>query len=126
VLDCEGVSKAATGDKTVRELVDQARGSRVEIVVSAATLTEVLRGTSRDARIHRVLKWATIETLSPGLGKSAGQLLGRSRLPARCAIDAMVAATALIQERPVVILTSDPNDLTALVEGEKGVGVVHI
>jgi hypothetical protein len=38
----------------------------------------------------------------------------------------MVAATALDQKRPVVILTSDPRDLTALVEQEPGVGVVPV
>jgi len=34
----------------------------------------------------------------------------------RVAIDAVVAATALEQERPVVLLTSDPDDLSRLVE----------
>ncbi len=34
----------------------------------------------------------------------------------RVAIDAVVAATALELERPVVLLTSDPDDLSRLVE----------
>lgn len=34
----------------------------------------------------------------------------------RCAIDAVVAAIALELERPVVVLTSDPDDLNKLVE----------
>ena len=34
----------------------------------------------------------------------------------RCAIDAVVAATALELQRPVVLLTSDPDDLNRLVE----------
>lgn len=49
----------------------------------------------------------------------------------RCAIDAVVAATALGLARPVVVLTSDPDDLTRLVEepGQpkgQGVAVVHV
>ncbi len=64
--------------------------------------------------------------LTRDLGRAAGELLGASGLPATATVDAMVAATALGQPRPVVILTSDPRDLGALVEGEPGVGVVPI
>ena len=34
----------------------------------------------------------------------------------RCAIDSVVAATALALPRPLVLLTSDPDDLSKLVE----------
>jgi hypothetical protein len=34
----------------------------------------------------------------------------------RCAIDAVVAATALGLSRPVVLLTNDPDDLSKLVD----------
>jgi len=34
----------------------------------------------------------------------------------RCAIDAIVAVTALESARPVVLLTSDPDDMNRLVE----------
>jgi hypothetical protein len=42
------------------------------------------------------------------------------------AIDAMVAATALSEPRPVLILTSDPKDLRALTQGEPGVSVASV
>jgi hypothetical protein len=41
-------------------------------------------------------------------------------------IDAMVVATALVQQRPVMILTSDPGDLSALVGEAAGVGILHV
>jgi hypothetical protein len=44
-------------------------------------------------------------------------LLGAAGLSGhRCAIDAVVAATALELDRPIVLLTSDPDDMNRLVE----------
>lgn len=126
VLDCEGLSQAATGDHRVEDLLKEARRREAGIVVSAATLTEALRGKPRDAAVHRVLSSVHVEPLTPALGRQAGVLLGTSGLQNSCAVDAMVAATALVQQRPVVILTSDVKDLSALVEGEEAVGVLHV
>jgi predicted nucleic acid-binding protein len=67
--------------------------------------------------MHRVLSRITVVPVSRELGRHAGELLGATGLPgSRCAIDAIVAATALERERPVVLLTSDPDDLSRLVE----------
>ncbi|GAA1817212.1 hypothetical protein [Actinomadura chokoriensis] len=49
----------------------------------------------------------------------------------RCAIDAVVAVTALEAARPVVLLTSDPDDLSRLVEEperpkNQRVAVLHV
>jgi hypothetical protein len=56
--------------------------------------------------------------LPPSTGRfRAGELLGTTGLSGhRCAIDAVVAATALDLERPVVLLSSDPDDMNRLVE----------
>jgi predicted nucleic acid-binding protein len=88
-----------------------------EVVVSAVTLAEVLRGGSRDAAVHRVLARSTVVPVSRDLGRRAGELLGSVGLSGhRQAIDAVVAATALSLPRPVVLLTSDPDDMSRLVE----------
>jgi hypothetical protein len=48
-------------------------------------------------------------------GRTAGELLGRAGMSGhRCALDALVAVVALAQPRPVVLLTSDVDDLTRL------------
>ena len=85
--------------------------------MSAITLTETLRGGPRDAAVHRVLSRITVIPVTAAIARRAGELLGATRLAGhRCAIDAVVAATALEMERPVVLLTGDPDDLTKLAE----------
>ncbi len=117
VLDSEGLSKLAAGDSRARAHLETAIARRARVVASAMTLTEVLRGGPRDAAVHRVLSRITIVPVSPGLGRHAGELLGATGLPGnRRAVNAVVAATALERERPVVLLTSDPDDLSRLVE----------
>jgi hypothetical protein len=51
------------------------------------------------------------------IAQRAGELLGIIGLSGhRCAIDAVVAATVLDLERPVVLLSSDLDDMNRLVE----------
>ena len=132
VLDAEGLSKLAAGDARVRAYLDSARVRGARVAVSAVTLTEVLRGGPRDAAVHRALARITIVPVTDAIARRAGELLGTAGLSGhRCAIDAVVAATALNQERPVVLLSSDPDDMNRLVE-EPGrpkaqrVVVVHV
>lgn len=132
VLDSEGLSKLATGDTGARAHLATALTRRTRLAVSAITLTEVLRGGPRDAAVHRVLSRITVVPLSPEIARRAGELLGATgRSGHRCTIDAVVAATALELERPVVLLTSDLDDLSRLVEEpeqRKGwrIVVVHV
>lgn len=117
VLDSEGVSKLAAGDARIRAYLDSARARRAQVAVSAITLTETLRGDPRDATVHRVLSRVTVVPVTAQIARRAGELLGTTGLPGhRCAIDAVVAATALGLERPIVLLTSDPDDMNRLVE----------
>jgi predicted nucleic acid-binding protein len=117
VLDSEGVSKLAAGDARARAYLESARSRRSRVAVSAITLTEVLRGGARDTAVHRVISRITVVPVSAEIGRKAGELLGKTGLSGhRCVIDAVVAATALELERPVVLLTSDPGDLARLVE----------
>lgn len=117
VLDSEGLSKLAAGDGRTRGYLETALARRARVAVSAITLTEVLRGGRRDAAVHRVLCRVTVLPVSPEIARRAGELLGETGLSGhRCAIDAVVAATALELERPVVLLSSDPDDMNRLVE----------
>ena len=132
VLDSEGVSKLAAGDARVRAYLETARARRARVAVSAITLTEVLRGGARDAAVHHVISRVTVVPVSAEIARRAGELLGKTGLSGhRYAIDAIAAATALEAERPVVLLTSDPDDLSKLVEeperpkGQR-ITVVHV
>jgi predicted nucleic acid-binding protein len=117
VFDAEGLSKLAAGDARTRGYLDSARNRGARVAVSAITLTEALRGGSRDAAVHRVLSRIIVISVTEAIARRAGELLGATGLSGhRCAIDAVVAATALEMERPVVLLTTDPDDLNKLVE----------
>jgi predicted nucleic acid-binding protein len=132
VLDSEGLSKLAAGDARARGYFDSARERGARVAVSAITLTEALRGGPRDAAVHRVLSRIIVAPVTAAIARRAGELLGTAGLSGhRCAIDAVVAATALEMKRPVVLLTSDPDDLTKLIEEPdrpkaQRIAVVHV
>ncbi|QUH05111.1 PIN domain-containing protein [Saccharopolyspora erythraea] len=132
VLDSEGLSKLAIGDGRARAYLETARTRRARVVISAITLTEVLRGGPRDASVHRVLARISVLPVTPEIARAAGELLGATGLSGhRCAIDSIMAATALGLARPVVLLTSDPDDLNRLVDEpnrpkDERVIVVHV
>ena len=117
VLDSEGLAKLAAGDPRARAHLKAALDRRAKVAVSALTLTEVLRGGPRDAPVHQVLSRVSVIPVTSAIARRAGELLGSTGLAGhRCAIDAVVAATALELERPVLLLTSDPDDLSRLEE----------
>lgn len=129
VLDAEGVSKASANDPTVQAWLERARELDADVIVSAVTVAEVIRGVARDAGCNRVLKAADIWPVDESLSRRAGRLLGSAHSDAT--IDAHVAATALTGiERygatRCVVLTSDPNDLAALLADEPRVRVVPV
>jgi hypothetical protein len=106
----------------VRLQAAYADGRRV--ITSAAILAEPLRGTQRDAAVYRVLNGVVVEPVTRAVGERAGQLIGVARLGSGQAVDAILVATALAEAGPVVIATSDPGDLKALVGDEKRIAVV--
>ena len=132
VLDSEGLSKLAAGDGRARAYLETAITRRARVAISAVTLTEVLRGGPRDAKVNRVLSRIAVVPVSAEVARRAGELLGATGLPGhRCAIDAVVAVTALGLERPVVLLTSDLYDMSRLVEEPERpkaqrIAVIHI
>ncbi len=120
------------GDPRAVSFATEAHESYAEVITAAPTLTEVLRGGPRDAPMHRVLSKVAVAPVDKQLGRAAGELLGRTGLSGhRCALDALIAVVALAQQRPVVLLTSDPEDMQRLTE-EPGrvkaerIAVVHI
>jgi predicted nucleic acid-binding protein len=117
VLDAEGIVKLADGDLRTRLRYEAARERKSHVVTAASTIAEVLRGGPRDAKVHRVLNRVTVVPIDKALGRAAGELLGRAGLSGhRCTIDALLAAVALGQPRPIVLLTSDPDDMARLTD----------
>jgi predicted nucleic acid-binding protein len=123
LLDSEGLSRAS-GNPRVRAELTLARQFGATVHVSAVTLTETLRGSPRDARIHALLKAVRKEPVTPEQGRAAGELLGKTGRADT--VDAIVAITALGLGRNVRILTGDVADLNALTADMKSVSVVPI
>ena len=123
MLDSGALSKAAAGDARVRAelLVAEQVGA---VHVSSVTLAEVLRGQPRDARVHGLLGGVDQRTVTPELGRSAGELLGRTGRDDT--VDAIVAVTAHAAGSRVRLLTGDPGDLRALTTDMTGVTVVSV
>jgi predicted nucleic acid-binding protein len=117
ILDAEGLVKLASGDRDATSFARDVLERKGIVVTAASTLAEVLRGGSRDAGLHRVLRRIQVVPISDEHGRAAGELLGRNGMSGnRCAMDALLAAVALGQARPAVLLTSDPDDLARLTD----------
>lgn len=125
LLDADGVSKAARGQAHAVKFIVAAAGLSLPVAASAITLTETLRGTPRDAPVHRLLKGIEVIPVDAEIARAAGALLGKAKRSDT--IDAVVVATALMLERryagPVLVLTSDRRDLAALAAPAAGVRV---
>jgi len=124
LLDSEGLSAAAAGSARVRAELALAERLGAKVHVSAVTLAETLRGGPRDARVHSLLKGVVPQPVTPGLGRAAGELLGRTGRADT--VDAIVAVTAGGLGQKVRILTSDPDDLWALTADMDGVSLVAV
>lgn len=117
VLDSDGLTKLAYGNVRAISFSKDAHDVSAPVVVAASTLAEVLRGGARDAAIHRALRRIVVSAIDAPKARAAGELLGRVGLSGHShALDALVAVVALSQPRPVVLLTSDRDDLARLTE----------
>jgi hypothetical protein len=117
VLDAQGVVKLAAGDPVVRGHIREALSRDHEVVTAASTLAKVLRGGPRDAPVHQALRHVAVIPVDSALGRKAGELLGAVGMSGREEVaDSLLAVVALAQQRPVILLTSDPGDMTRLTE----------
>jgi predicted nucleic acid-binding protein len=115
VLDCEGLSKFIGDHEPVVALVSEARKRGMEVVISALTIIEATHRKTDRARLAWVLSGLRIVPVGDEEAKAASALLLDAGLHGhKYAIDAVVAETALRQQRPVVLLTSDTDDMAKL------------
>ncbi|NUW33730.1 DNA-binding protein [Nonomuraea sp. SMC257] len=115
VLDCEGLAKWCEADLRVTALVREAQDNDFRVVVSAMTPIEAQDVSVKSDRLRWYLSRLKIEPVTEGIASRAIELLRGVGLHGhKYAIDAVVAATALGSVRPVVVLTSDEDDLSKL------------
>jgi hypothetical protein len=115
VLDSQGLSLLLHEDERMIKRVEKARSESFHIVVSAITILEAEPAGPAWGRCDFVLPRLHIEPVTRELTLLAAELPHRAGMRGhQHAIDSVVAATALRQVRPVILYTSDPDDLTAL------------
>ncbi|QFQ97627.1 DNA-binding protein [Streptomyces phaeolivaceus] len=115
VLDCEGLSKLVGDDEPVVALVAEARKRGMEVAISALTIIEAVHRRTDKARLAWVLSGMRIVPVGDEDAKAASaMLIGAGLHGHKYAIDAAVAEMALRQHRPVVMLTSDIDDMAKL------------
>ncbi|MGW0602951.1 DNA-binding protein [Streptomyces sp. NPDC002640] len=115
VLDCEGLSRFVGDHEPVVALVAEARKRGMEVAVSALTIIEAVHRRTEKARLAWVLSGVRIVPVGDEEAKAASAMLISAGLHGhKYAIDAAVAEMALRQRRPVVMLTSDVDDMTKI------------
>lgn len=121
LLDAEALSALARDDRSMQAWATFAKRSDSVVYASCLTLAEVTDGTARDAGVRRAAKAVRLVDVSPEIGYGAGPLrsaaAGSRRKQRDLTVDAVVAATALTLPTPVVVLTSDAEDLRLILVG---------
>jgi predicted nucleic acid-binding protein len=122
VLDSEGLAALVRRDRDVIAWLALARADDLRVVVSAATLVEVMHPKINRPALEWTLSRIVVEPVTEAIARSAAALLGEAGMHGhRHALDAIVSATALAAMGPVTVLTSDPDDLGALRGGRAAV-----
>jgi predicted nucleic acid-binding protein len=115
VLDSEGLSRWCAADPRVTALVREAQDNDFRVVVSTLTPIEAYDMRAKSERFRWYLSRLRIEPVTDEISFHAIDLLREAGLHGhKYAIDAVVAATALRAEKPVIILTSDVDDMRKL------------
>ena len=115
VLDSESLSKWCAADKRVTAYVREAPDNDFRVVISALTPIEAFNMRSKNNQFRWHVSRLKIEPVSDEISFHAIDLLREAGLHGhKYAIDAVVAATALRAAKPVIILTSDADDMEKL------------
>lgn len=115
ILDSEGLSKWCSADQRVTAVVREAQSNDFRVAVSALTPIEAFDARVANDRLRWHLSRLRVEPVTEEVSVHALDLLRDSGLHGhKYAIDAVVAATALRSTRPVVVITSDEDDMRKL------------
>jgi len=115
VLDSQGFSGWIDRDRKVMRLLEQAERDGADLAMSAATIIEASRPRVNIARLSWLLSRIRVEAVTKESAHRSAELLKAAGLHGhKYAIDAMVAEVALRLPAPVVVLTSDVDDMVRL------------
>lgn len=115
VLDSQGLSRWCTADQRVTALIREAQDNDFRVIISALTPIEAFDVRLKNDKLRWYLSRLRIEPVTDEIAFHAIDLLREAGLHGhKYAIDAVVAATALQATRPVIIFTSDSDDMGRL------------
>ncbi len=115
VLDCAGLSAWIAQDRNVAAMLKIFSELESDLVISADTIVEVGYADVSMPRLNWVLSRLKVEPVTEQTAKASAKLLKEAKLHGhKYAIDATVAEVALRQPGPVVMLTSDVDDMSKL------------
>ncbi|MBW3647486.1 MAG: PIN domain-containing protein [Actinobacteria bacterium] len=124
LLDSDGLSKLATRQVRMRVLLERAHRLDAEVVVPWTALAETLQGPNKPAVLYALSITHLIEIAEQHY-REAADLMELTGMGGHT-IDALVVAAALGLSRPVVIVTSDPDDMRRLTQGQEGIAIVAV
>ncbi len=110
VLDTGALLAVERADQIVLALVDEARRAGVRVVTTSGVVAQAWRGGPRQARLALLLRGSHEVALDAARSRSVGMLLGVAGV--RDVVDGSIVDAATDGDE---ILTSDPDDISALV-----------
>ncbi|HET6357919.1 DNA-binding protein [Streptomyces sp.] len=118
VLDSEGLSAWIADDRKISTMIQIFYDQGVTLAIGANTMIEVMHAGVSMPRLNWLLSRVRVEPVTEQSAKAAARLLKDTGLHGhKYAIDATVAEMALRQPGPVVMLTSDLDDMARLCGG---------
>jgi predicted nucleic acid-binding protein len=115
VLDSEGLSAWVAQDRKILGLLKVFHEMGADLIISANTIVEVSHSRVNMPRLQWTLSRVRVEPVTEQTAKEAARLLKAAGLHGhKYAIDVTVAEVALRQAAPVVLLTSDIDDMARL------------
>jgi predicted nucleic acid-binding protein len=130
VLDSGAVTKVAFAELLACAIVEDLSGRGWTVCIPAVTLAEVITGRAKtDVAVERLVK-RVANTVDCGerLAKAAGVLRAKATRPKTTppsAIDAIVASVGAASQ-PSVVLTTDPDDMNALLLSADLASVIRV
>ncbi len=115
LLDSEGLSKLYLKDRAVTALVQAAAEEGVRVATTAMATLEADYERIHPARTRWILSRIDVHDVTRAVADQAAVLLRNHGLHGhKYAIDAVLAAVARTASAPVIVVTSDPEDLILL------------
>jgi hypothetical protein len=111
VLDAGAFVAIEKRDRHVGAMLRVLQHRRVPVGTSAAVVAQVWRDGRKQALLARVLSGVDVRALAPGDDRRTGELLGAAKTD-----DVIDAHLVLGVEDADRVLTSDPDDIAALLE----------